>query len=98
VRHSAPTIWASFDATADPQFGRVGKQVIENTGPRDTKRMETIDEEFLAAANAPSLRASPWAMEKIEAAIGKACYKERWSRSLVAFCLLISTVMHLGGK
>jgi arylsulfatase len=28
----------------------VGKQVIENTGPLDTKRMETIDEEFLEAA------------------------------------------------
>jgi arylsulfatase len=38
------------DATDDPAFGRVGKQVIENTGPLDTKRMETIDEEFLAAA------------------------------------------------
>src|SRR5262245_23529099 len=37
------------DATEDPQFGRVGKQVIENTGPMDTKRMETVDEEFLAA-------------------------------------------------
>ena len=38
------------DPTVDPAFGRVGKQVIENTGPLDTKRMETIDEEFLAAA------------------------------------------------
>jgi arylsulfatase A-like enzyme len=38
------------DATVDPQFGRVGKQKIENTGPLSTKRMETIDEEFLAAA------------------------------------------------
>ena len=38
------------DATADPAFGRVGKQVIENTGPLDKKRMETIDEEFLTAA------------------------------------------------
>jgi arylsulfatase len=38
------------DPTEDPQFGRVGKQVIENTGPLDTKRMETVDEEFLAAA------------------------------------------------
>jgi arylsulfatase A-like enzyme len=38
------------DATVDPAFGRVGRQVIENTGPLDTKRMETIDEEFLAAA------------------------------------------------
>ena len=38
------------DPTEDPQFGRVGRQVIENTGPVDPKRMETIDEEFLAAA------------------------------------------------
>jgi arylsulfatase A-like enzyme len=38
------------DPTVDPAYGRVGKQVIENTGPLDSKRMETIDEEFLAAA------------------------------------------------
>ena len=38
------------DPTVDPAFGKVGKQVIENTGPLDTKRMETVDEEFLAAA------------------------------------------------
>jgi len=38
------------DASVDPQFGRVGKQKIENTGALNTKRMETIDEEFLAAA------------------------------------------------
>ena len=38
------------DPTVDPAFGKVGKQMIENTGPLDTKRMETIDEEFLAAA------------------------------------------------
>ena len=38
------------DKTVDPQFGRVGKQVIENTGPLTRKRMETVDEEFMAAA------------------------------------------------
>ena len=38
------------DATVDPQFGKVGKQVIENTGSLTTKRMETVDEEFLGAA------------------------------------------------
>jgi arylsulfatase len=38
------------DTTDDPAFGKVGKQVIENTGPLDTKRMETVDEEFIAAA------------------------------------------------
>jgi arylsulfatase len=38
------------DPTVDPVFGKVGKQVIKNTGPLDAKRMETIDEEFLAAA------------------------------------------------
>jgi arylsulfatase len=38
------------DTTVDPQFGKVGKQTIENTGPLTRKRMETIDEDFLAAA------------------------------------------------
>jgi len=38
------------DSTEDPQFGRVGKQTIENTGPLSRKRMETVDEEFLDAA------------------------------------------------
>ena len=30
------------DATVAPAYGRVGKQVIENTGPLDTKRMQTV--------------------------------------------------------
>jgi arylsulfatase A-like enzyme len=38
------------DPTEDPRFGRVGKQTIEDTGPLTMKRMETIDEEFTAAA------------------------------------------------
>ena len=38
------------DPTVDPAYGKVGKQVIENTGPLDTKRMETVDEEFIGAA------------------------------------------------
>ena len=38
------------DSTVDPQFGKVGKQTIENTGPLPPKRMETVDEEFLGAA------------------------------------------------
>jgi arylsulfatase len=38
------------DATVDPRFGKVGKQTIEDTGPLTKKRMETVDEEFLAAA------------------------------------------------
>jgi arylsulfatase A-like enzyme len=37
------------DPTEDPRFGRVGKQTIEDTGPLTRKRMETVDEEFLAA-------------------------------------------------
>jgi arylsulfatase len=41
---------ATDDTTVDPAYGKVGKQVIENTGPLDTKRMETVDQEFLAAA------------------------------------------------
>jgi arylsulfatase len=44
--------WATDqeDATDDPQFGKVGKQKIENTGALTTKRMETIDDEFTDAA------------------------------------------------
>ncbi|HTR42391.1 MAG TPA: arylsulfatase [Pseudomonadales bacterium] len=44
--------WATDtnDPTVDPQFGPVGKQRIENTGPLTTKRMETIDTEFTDAA------------------------------------------------
>ncbi len=38
------------DPTEDPRFGRVGKQKIEDTGPLSTKRMETVDEEFLGSA------------------------------------------------
>ena len=38
------------DTTVDPVFGKVGKQVIENTGPLTRKRMETVDEEFIEAA------------------------------------------------
>ena len=38
------------DATVDPQYGKVGKQKIENTGALTTKRMETIDDEFTDAA------------------------------------------------
>jgi arylsulfatase len=43
--------WATDkdDRTEDPQYGRVGKQRIEDTGPLTKKRMETVDEEFLAA-------------------------------------------------
>ena len=38
------------DPTEDPRFGRVGKQKIEDTGPLNKKRQETVDEEFLSAA------------------------------------------------
>ncbi|MGH6950871.1 MAG: sulfatase-like hydrolase/transferase, partial [Vitreimonas sp.] len=38
------------DATIDPRFGKVGKQKIEDTGPLTKKRMETVDDEFCAAA------------------------------------------------
>ncbi len=38
------------DPTVDPQFGRVGKQKIEDTGPLNKKRMETIDDETTSAA------------------------------------------------
>ena len=44
--------WATDkdDATVDPRFGRVGRQRIEDTGPLTKKRMETCDDEFVAAA------------------------------------------------
>ena len=48
VLHSFAT--AKDDPTVDPQWGRVGKQTVENTGPLTTKRMETVDEEFLGGA------------------------------------------------
>lgn len=38
------------DPTVDPRFGRVGKQVIEDTGALTKKRMETIDDETSDAA------------------------------------------------
>jgi arylsulfatase len=38
------------DATVDPRFGKVGKQTIEDTGPLTKKRMETCDDDFVAAA------------------------------------------------
>jgi len=39
--------WATDtdDPTTDPKFGRVGKQKIQDTGPLNRKRMETIDRE-----------------------------------------------------
>jgi arylsulfatase len=36
------------DPTEDPRFGRVGKQVVKDAGPLTQKRMETVDDEFLA--------------------------------------------------
>jgi len=38
------------DTTEDPRFGKVGKQVIEDTGALTKKRMETIDDETSDAA------------------------------------------------
>ncbi len=44
--------WATDkdDPTDQPRWGKVGKQKIEDTGPLTTKRMETCDDEFAAAA------------------------------------------------
>lgn len=36
------------DQTVDPRFGKVGKQVIKDTGPLTRKRMETIDDDIAA--------------------------------------------------
>jgi arylsulfatase A-like enzyme len=38
------------DPTEDPRFGRVGKQVIKDTGPLTKKRMETIDDDIAGRA------------------------------------------------
>src|SRR6185437_7514947 len=38
------------DPTEQPRWGRIGKQKIEDTGPLTRKRMETCDDEFVAAA------------------------------------------------
>jgi arylsulfatase A-like enzyme len=44
--------WATDtdDPTEEPRWGRVGRQRIEDTGPLTKKRMETCDDEFVAAA------------------------------------------------
>lgn len=36
------------DPTTDRRFGKVGRQKCKDTGPLGSKRMETVDEEFLA--------------------------------------------------
>lgn len=38
------------DPTADPRFGKVGKQTIQDTGPLTRKRMETVEKEMVAAS------------------------------------------------
>jgi arylsulfatase len=44
--------WATDkdDKTEQPRWGKIGRQRIEDTGPLTRKRMETCDDEFLAAA------------------------------------------------
>src|SRR5262245_41919591 len=44
--------WATDvdDATEQPRWGKIGKQKIEDAGPLDPKRMETVDDEILANA------------------------------------------------
>lgn len=44
--------WATDkdDPTVEPRWGKVGKQKIEDTGPLTRKRMETVDDEIVAAA------------------------------------------------
>ncbi len=38
------------DATVEPRWGKVGKQIVKDTGPLTKKRMETVDEEITSAA------------------------------------------------
>ncbi|HEX5264511.1 MAG TPA: sulfatase-like hydrolase/transferase, partial [Phenylobacterium sp.] len=49
VMHSFAT--DTDDPTEQPRWGRVGKQKIEDTGPLNRKRMETIDDEIVAGAS-----------------------------------------------
>ena len=44
--------WATDkdDPKVQPRWGRIGKQKIKDTGPLTKKRMETCDDEFVAAA------------------------------------------------
>jgi len=44
--------WATDvdDPTEQPRWGKIGKQKIEDDGALDPKRMETVDDEFLASA------------------------------------------------
>src|SRR5271157_5204721 len=44
--------WATNvdDPTVEPRWGKVGKQKIQDDGPMCPKRMETVDDEFQAAA------------------------------------------------
>lgn len=44
------TATSTDDGTVDPRFGKVGKQKIEDTGALTKKRMETVDDETVAAA------------------------------------------------
>jgi arylsulfatase len=50
VMHS----WATDrdDSTEEPRWGKVGKQRVTDTGPLTKKRMETCDDDFVAAAKA----------------------------------------------
>ncbi len=36
------------DPTVDERFGKVGRQTIKDTGPLNSKRMETVDDEFVS--------------------------------------------------
>lgn len=38
------------DPTEDPRFGKIGRQTVEDTGPLNTERIKTVDEEFLKGA------------------------------------------------
>jgi arylsulfatase len=48
VIHSWAT--AKDNPKVEPRWGKIGKQRIEDTGPLTKKRMETCDDEFVAAA------------------------------------------------
>jgi arylsulfatase A-like enzyme len=55
------------ETTNEPRWGKVGKQKIQDTGPLTKKRMETCDDEFVAAA-------SDWIKRQVKAGTPFFCW------------------------
>ena len=67
--------WATDvdDPTVDPQYGKVGKQKIEDTGPLTKKRMETVDEEITDGRSSSSTRPTRTASRSSSGGTPRAC-------------------------